>query len=269
MPKNKFMTKKEYDISFTHFFGLRKNIAKSLVQYGLSSGINVLDILAGHGFFSYEIAKIIKNGKVIAIGLQNDLDSFQSFSNQIKKGKQRKPLELIEYKLMDVTKLEFPQNTFDFITNFLGLEDVNMTKGLEGVKQALSECSRVLKPSGFLQITLCLEGDEPDQIIAKEVSELIGHKAIFYSKEFYRDELEKNNIEIIDERWFYSKRKMNADQAKKELVFACNETPKYFKEYNIKTISFEDLWNIYGERIEKHGMAFYSQLLVIIGRKVI
>lgn len=269
MPKNKFMSKEEYDNSFTRFFDLRGKIAKSLVSYGLKSGLNILDILAGHGFFSYEIAEVIKEGKITAIGLQNDLDSFHSFSKQLKKEKQKKLLGLIDYKLMDVTNLEFPDNTFDFVTNFLGLEDVNMTRGSEGVKQALRECARVLKPSGILQITLCLEGDEPDQIIAKEVTKLIGHQAFFYPKEFYIEELEKKNIEIIDEKWFYSKRKMTTEQAKEELAFACNETPKYFKEYNIKTISFEELWKKYGEKIEKHGMAFYSQLLVLIGKKII
>jgi ubiquinone/menaquinone biosynthesis C-methylase UbiE len=266
LPKNKFMSKEEYANSFTRFFGLRGKIAKSLIPFGLSSGMNILDILAGHGFFSYEIAKIIKDGKITAIGLQNDLDSYNSFSKTLKKGKQ-KPLELINYQLMDVIKLEFPDNTFDFVTNFLGLEDVNMTRGSDGVKQALRECARVLKPSGILQITLCLEGDESDQIIAKEVTELIGHQAIFYPKEFYIEEFEKNNIEIIDEKWFYSKRKMTTEQAKEELAFACNETPKYFKEYNIKTISFEELWKKYGEKIKKHGMAYYSQLLVLTGRK--
>ena len=267
LPINKFMTKKEYDYSFTHFFGLRGKIAKSLIPFGLTSGINILDILAGHGFFSYEIAKIIKEGKITAIGLQNDIDSFLSFSKELKNGKQKKKLELIDYKLMDVTKLEFPDNTFDFVTNFLGLEDVNMTRGLEGVKQALRECARVLKTSGILQITLCLEGDEPDQIIAKEVTDLIGHQAIFHPKEFYLKELKKNNIEIIDEKWFYSKRKMTAEQAKEELAFACDETPKYFKKYNIKTITFDELWNRFGKKIEKYGVAFYSQLLILIGKK--
>jgi ubiquinone/menaquinone biosynthesis C-methylase UbiE len=263
------MSKEEYAKSFTRFFGLREKIAKSLIDFGLTSEMKILDILAGHGFFSYEIAKIIKKGKITAIGLQNDLDSFNSFSKKLKDGKQRKPLELINYELMDVTNLEFPDNTFDYVINFLGLEDVNMTRGSEGVKQALRECARVIKPSGNLQITLCLEGDEPDQIIAKEVTELIGHQAIFHPKEFYIEELEKNNIEIIGERWFYSRRKMTAEQAKEELTFACDETPKYFKEFNIKTISFDELWSKYGERIEKHGMAFYSQLLTLIGRKVL
>ncbi|NHK30779.1 MAG: class I SAM-dependent methyltransferase [Asgard group archaeon] len=269
LPKNKFMSKEEYANSFTRFFALRKKIARSLISFGLSSGMNILDILAGHGFFSYEIAKLIKKGKITAIGLQNDLDSFNSFSKKLIDEQQRKAIELINYELMDIINLEFPDNTFDFVVNFLGLEDVNMTRGPEGVKQALRECARVLKPSGILQITLCLEGDEPDQIIAKEVTDLIGHQAIFYPKEFYIEELEKSSIEIIDERWFYSKRKMTAEQAKEELVFACNETPKYFKEYDIKTISFEELWKKYGEKIEKHGMAFYSQLLILIGRKII
>lgn len=261
------MSNTEYDKSFTHFLGIRRKIAQSLIPHGLKSGLKILDVLAGHGFYSYEITKIIKKGKIISIGLQNDVESFQRFKLSMKKRKQEKSLGLIDYRLMDITKIDFPENTFDFVINFLGLEDVNMTKGTKGVKDALKECCRVLKPTGTLQLTLCLEGDEPDQIIAKEITEAIGHQAIFYPKEFYIDELKRNNIEVFNEKWFYTKRKMTYDQAKEELSFACNETPKYLKNFEIKTIQFEELWNKYSKRIKKYGMAFYSQLLVIIGKK--
>jgi ubiquinone/menaquinone biosynthesis C-methylase UbiE len=261
------MTNKEYTKSFTHFFGLRRKIAKTLTNYGLKSGSKVLDILAGHGFFSFEIAYNLRNGKIIAIGLKNDLDSYYKSLKSLSKRKQRKITNIVEYKLMDVSQLEFADNSFDFVVNFLGLEDVNMTSGIDGLKQAISECSRVLKPSGILQFTLCLEGDEPDQVLAKEVTKSIGHQAIFHSKDFYIKELEKNKIKIVDEKWFYTKRKMTAKQAEEELSFACNETPKFFKEYGIETIPFEELWKKYGEEIKMHGMAYYSELLILIGKK--
>jgi hypothetical protein len=60
---------------------------------------------------------------------------------------------------------------------------------------------------------------------------------------------------------------MTTEQAKEELLFACNETPKIFKVYHVKTISFETLWEMYKEKIEKYGMAYYSKLITIIGRK--
>ena len=267
MSKNNFMSNKEYAKSFTHFWGLRRKIARTLIPYGLKADSKILDILAGHGFYSYEIAKIIEKGKIISIGLSNDVESFQRVKQSKTRRKHQKLLDLIDYRLMDATKIEYPENSFDFVVNFLGLEDVNMTKGIDGVKEALKECSRVLKPSGILQITLCLEGNDPDQIIAKEVTEAIGHQAIFYPKEFYIDELKRNNIEIIKEKWFYTKRKMTQKQAKEELIFACEETPKYFKDYKINTMTFEELWDKYGERIKKYGLAFYSQLLVLIGQK--
>ena len=81
--KNKFMTNKEYEKSFTSFWNIRKKIAKTLLPYGLQSASKVLDVAAGHGFFTFEIAKLVQQGKICAIGLQNDFESYQRFANSL------------------------------------------------------------------------------------------------------------------------------------------------------------------------------------------
>ena len=261
------MSDKEYVNSFTHFFDLRKKVAKTLIPYRKKYPTEILDILAGHGFYSKEVAKNVKKSHITAIGLQNDLESYDRFVHSFKNRKQQKCFKKISYKVMNVADLEFSDNKFDMVVNFLGLEDVNMTIGIGGVKMALKESVRVLKPNSIIQITLCQEGNDPDQKLAKEITEIIGHQAIFHEKEFYIKELKRNDVEIIDQKRFYTKRKMTAEQAKEELLFACNESPNIFREYNVKTIPFEMLWQNYKEKLEKNGMAYYSELLTIIGRR--
>ncbi|MFX1250957.1 MAG: class I SAM-dependent methyltransferase [Promethearchaeota archaeon] len=265
--KNEFMTDAEYEECFMDFWGIRAKIATALIPYGLQSGVFVLDVPSGHGLLAYEVAKIIQKGEIHAIGLKNDLETFHRFSRSLKTKKEREPLNLIRYHVMDATQLTFPIGKFDFIVNFLGLEDINMTKGVQGVKLSLAEFIRVLKQDGIIQLTLWLEGNEPDEVLAKEIHEFIGFNAIFYPKKFYVQELENLGVEILGEKWFYTQRKMTAVQAKEELYFACTETAKIFREYNIQTVSFEELWEKFGNQIETHGMAYYSDLCVLIGRK--
>lgn len=263
---NEFMTDEEYETCFVDFWGIRTKIAHMLTNYGLQSGARVLDVPAGHGFFAYEIAKVINQGDIHAVGLNNDLRTFHAFSRSLR-DTEREYLKLITYHVADATRLPFCTGTFDFVVNFLGLEDINMTKGRTGVEHSLAEFVRVLAPGGVIQITLCLEGDEPDQVIAREVFEYIGFNAVFYPKAFYIRALEKVGVHILAEKWFYTHRKMTASQAMEELRFACEETPTIFKDYNVHTVSFEELWQKFGERIKIHGMAFYSNLCVLVGQK--
>jgi ubiquinone/menaquinone biosynthesis C-methylase UbiE len=265
--KNEFMTDQEYEECFVEFWGIRSNIAHTLTEYGLKPGISVLDVPAGHGFFSYEVAKVIQRGEIHAVGLKNDLESFERFSRSLKTESERYYLDMITYSVMDAVNLGFPSEIFDFVVNFLGLEDINMTRGKKGVKKSLSEFVRVLTCNGVIQVTVCIEGDEPDQVIAKEVMDYLGAQAVFYPKEFYVQELETLGVSIVAEKWFHTHKKMTAKQAEEELRFACDEPPKIFSDYNVTTVPFDELWDKFGSRIETHGMAYYSDLCVLIGRK--
>ncbi len=260
---NQFMTDEEYETCFTEFWGIRSKIAHILTEYGLNPNSIILDIPSGHGFFAYEIASYIKTGRVYAVGLHNDAKAFKAFSRSVKDSKN---LKSIYYNVMDAAQLAFSSESFDFVVNFLGLEDINMTKGMKGVKQSLSEFVRVLNPGGFIQITLCLEGNEPDQVFAREIMEYCLN-AVFYNKSFYVEELERLGITMCGEKWFHTHRKWTPDQAKKELKFCCEEAPTIFADYNVRSVPFNELWQKFGERIEKYGVAYYSDLCVLIGQK--
>jgi ubiquinone/menaquinone biosynthesis C-methylase UbiE len=260
---NQFMTDEEYETCFTEFWGIRSKIAHILTEYGLNPGSTIMDIPSGHGFFAYEIARYIKRGRIYAVGLHNDFKAFKAFSRSVKDSEN---LKSIFYNVMDAAQLAFSSESFDFVVNFLGLEDINMTKGIEGVKQSLSECVRVLNPGGFIQITLCLEGNEPDQVLAKEIMEYC-LDGVFFSKSFYVEELERLGITMSGEKWFHTRKKMTADQAKEELRFCCEEAPIIFADYHVRSVSFDELWQKFGEQIESHGVAYYSDLCMLIGQK--
>jgi ubiquinone/menaquinone biosynthesis C-methylase UbiE len=264
--KNTYMTDEEYSNCFINFFGIREKISKHLKNYKLKPTSKVLDVLAGHGLFSLEMMKLIGNGEVHAVGLQNDKTSFNRML-YTSNSSERKLLERIKYHIMDTRDLKFPSEYFDFVVNFLGLEDLNMTTGNKGVKQSLREFVRVLKKDGIILITLWLEGDDKDKILAKEINEFIGHNATFYPKSFYIDQLRKFGVTICEEKWYYTGKKMTSEQAKEELSYSCSKTSEVFKEYEVTTVSFEDLWKKFGKSIERYGVAYYSELCTIIGKK--
>jgi ubiquinone/menaquinone biosynthesis C-methylase UbiE len=261
------MLEKEYKESFTKFFDLRDKITNFLMDYSLFDANRILDIPAGHGFFSIEIVKKIPKVNIIAIGLKNDKNSFEKVKNSIVQTKEGNFIKNIDYKIMDASDLKFPKEYFDFVVNFLGLEDINMTIGKMGLRKSIKEFVRVLKVGGKIQIAINIEGNQPDQILATEINQAIGPNAIFYPKSFYADELTKNGIKIINERWFYTFRKMTLSQAKEEIKFACQNTPNIFKDFNVRTVPFEKIWKKYKSRIKKYGVAFYSRILVLIGKK--
>jgi ubiquinone/menaquinone biosynthesis C-methylase UbiE len=260
------MTDEEYAECFMSFWGIRTQIARLLTHHGLEKGVKILDIPSGHGVFALEIARVISRGQVHGIGLLNDVQTFKAFCRSLPSEDQQY-LTLIDYHVMDATHLGFKPSSFDFVVNFLGFEDINMTRGQQGVQQALRECSRVLKPGGILQLTLCLEGNTPDERVARDVFSLLGCRALFHPKEWYIEELSHCGIPLLDEHWFHTHRKMTVSQAKEEISFACREIPRLFSSYGVTTMPFESLWDKVGDRIEAHGMAYYSHLCVLIGQK--
>jgi ubiquinone/menaquinone biosynthesis C-methylase UbiE len=175
---------------------------------------------------------------------------------------------LVDYLVTDVVSLPIADNSTDFVVNFLGFEDINMTHGLSGVASSIGEIHRILRKNGFVELALCIEGDEPDEILSRDVSRYIGHGAFFGDKDYYLTILEDAGFGVVGERWFYSHRKMTARQAEEELRFACEETPKNFSEFGVRTKTFDEVWNRFGSRIQRVGLSYYSDICVLIAEKV-
>ncbi len=259
---SQFFSDEEYENAFTNFEGIRRKIAQHLkMSFPLKEG-TIMDLLSGHGFMTAEIANMYTSCKVFATGLINDFRAFMAF-----KAYSMIPASFwngVDYIICDVTDLPFKNGYFDLVTNFLGLEDVVMTCGNNGLLSTISEMVRVTKKNMPIQITIVEYGDTPEEQLAKEIWESIGLNAVFLDYEFYVDAFEEHGLRPIDEVTFKTRKKMTPEQATKELVFACEEAPKIFARYGVKAIAFDELISQFQDRLRKHGMAYYPNIRTII-----
>jgi hypothetical protein len=148
--------------------------------------------------------------------------------------------------------------------NFLGLEDLHMTMGVKGLEKMVEEVERIAKKDALIQISMVEYGDSPEEKVAQEVWREIGLNAVFLERAYYLELLEKVDLHLVEEYTLLMNRKMTPSQAKEELKFACVEAPKIYASFGVRAMGFDELWEMYGERIEAHGMAYWPKVHVII-----
>lgn len=257
-----YFTDEEYQRAFSDFEGIRTKIAEFLKQRFTVETGRILDLLAGHGYLSAELARVFPQATLYATGLRNDLESFLKL-----KQSEHYPKNVwrhVKYVDCDVTSLPFDDYYFDLAANFLGLEDVMMTKGRHGLSTMISEVSRVIRPNGVIEIALVEYGDTPEERVAEEIWSSIGLNAVFLDKAFYVGEFQKHGFSQHEEWVLQVRKKMTCPQAEEELRFACEQAPKIFSEYDIKALTLDRLMDRFGERIQEHGMAFYPNVRILI-----
>jgi ubiquinone/menaquinone biosynthesis C-methylase UbiE len=259
--ENVYLSAEEYRSYFIELGGVRRRLAKDLSEFGVQPRQWVLDVCSGHGFLAWEVAKLMGRGGVVGIGLHTDVESSKNFLREENRHR------IVSYIETDSTTMPFSDGSFDTAVNFLGLEDVNMTRGKLGVRKTIGEMIRAVKTGGLVEIALNINGEEEDEVLNEEISRFIGHNAFFYRPEFYIQELERRDAEILDEKWYYTDKKMTAEQAREELRYACEMTPKVYSDFGVSCKSLEEVWNRFGDRIERHGLALYSDILAIFARK--
>jgi len=254
---SEYLTDEEYEMYWFRLGGLRKAISEDL---GLSAGMKILDVGTGWGHFAIEMAKLLKEGKVVGIDITSEVDKARQFA------KRNKVDDIVQIMRMDATDLRFPDNSFDLAASFLGMRDIHMTRGEKGVKKAVREMIRVTKEGG--RIALCITPPEDmeteDQRIAVEVEgKIFGAKSL--PKEFYIDIFRNNHIELRKTGAYYTNKKLTAHQARIELKEGIEIARKVYGK-NVR--DFEDVWSEYGERIETFGYGMYSKVVLLIGEKV-
>jgi ubiquinone/menaquinone biosynthesis C-methylase UbiE len=260
-----YFSDNEYQRAFDHFEGIRQKIASLLRELTPQAGGQVLDLLAGHGYLSVELAQVFPECVIHSTGLKSDYDTFLALkrSGYYPESVWRN----IKYEECDVTSLPFDSGYFNLVANFLGLEDIMMTSGESGLRSVISEVSRVTDSKGLAEITVVEYGDAPEEQIAEEVWSNIGLNAVFKEKEFYIREFERHGLLPAQEVVFQVRKKMTYEQAEEELRFACEEAPRIFSDYEVTAVDFDDLMASYGQRIREHGMAFYPNVRIIIFEK--
>ena len=257
-----YFTDDEYQRVFFEFGDFRAKIVERLrTLTNLEEGI-ILDLLSGHSLLSAEVAKKFPNSIIIGTGLLNDIESYQRVksSNQFQDGVWSK----VQYIGCDVSTIPLKSESCDLIVNFLGLEDVNMTRGTSGIESVFQEVRRLLIPEGLLQISLVEYGESPAEALAKEIWETIGLNAVYLKRDEYLQILEPIGFEVVDEFVLNLGKKMTSEQAREELEFACNEAPRIFSGFRVSAIGIDELWNIFSERIEEFGVAYLSPVRILV-----
>lgn len=254
----KYVTDKEYETYFSSLNGLRGRIAGELP---VESGMNILDVATGYGFFALEIAERDKDLKITGIDITRS-----NVENSKKNIEKRNFGEKIEVKRMDATKMGFPDEKFDMVVNFLGLEDIHMTRGKDGVQKTFNEVNRVLKPDRFFY-SVIMPPDEMETEAQRTEVALFSYicDATWLNYKEYEEMFARAEFKIIGKKHFFTGRKLTPDQAKEEIKFACSEVPKI---YGIDTPPFEDVWDRFGLKIEKNGLGQCSKVLLVSAHKV-
>jgi len=257
-----YFTNREYERAFFEFGNIRGKIADKMKQLSSLEGGTILEFLSGHGLLSAEMAIRFPKSRILGIGLSNDVETWKQLRNLMKY-----PQEIwsnFHYLLSNATRMPLKSSSCDMVVNFLGLEDLNMTSGWSGVKQAISEIDRITKRDALIQISLVEYGGTPEELLAKEIWNTIGLNAVFQNMEDYLQRFEEVNIHPIESLKFEHRRKMTAKQAREELRFACEEAPQIFSTFDVRAIKFDELWEKFGERIEECGVAYWPNIQVVI-----
>jgi len=254
----KYISEKEYPTCFSKLCGLRTRIAKALP---IKSGRSILDLGTGYGYFAIEVAKLRRNVKIIGIDI-SEIDILNAERNVTDQNLSSR----IQAVKMDATKLNFRDESFDMVVNFLGLEDIFMTRGKTGLQKTFYEIKRALKPKGYFCFVVMPPEDMETEAQKIEVA-LFSYisDATWLSKNEYVAMLRKAGFEIVRIKSFYTRKQLSPDLAQKEIKFAIENAAKIYAK---KPRSFEDAWKRFGTKITRYGLGHYSKVALMIAKKI-
>ena len=161
---------------------------------------------------------------------------------------------------MDATSLYFPNDSFDTVVNYLGFEDIHMTRGVKGVEQAFFEVFRVLKSGGsfyFVAMPPDLMDSMAQRIEVDVFTWICGAK--WLESDHYMGFAEAAGLNFREKKDYYTGKKLTVEQAKEEIEYACLNVPR---NYGVEAKGFQETWEKFGELIELHGMGHYSKTVL-------
>jgi ubiquinone/menaquinone biosynthesis C-methylase UbiE len=255
--KEEYVSAEEYPTYFSELSNLRSIIASDLP---IEVSMRILDLGTGHGFFALQLARQEHSLRIVGIDI--------SPSDILRARKKLEGYDFedrVKFIEMDAADMSFPSASFDMIVNFLGLEDVHMTTGRNGVQDTFLEVNRVLRPNGHF----CFAAMPPDEMETEaqkiEVavfSYICG--AMWLDTGEYQEMLVRAGLKLAGRRSYYTGKKLSPEHARIEIRFACENVPKI---YGVSTASFEETWTKFGKDIEQHGMGHYSKVVLFVAQK--
>jgi ubiquinone/menaquinone biosynthesis C-methylase UbiE len=252
-----YISTEEYPRYFSRLNNLRGTIAGHLP---IKSNMRILDLATGYGFFAFELGEQNNSLKIVGIDISTN-DILQARKNLEGRGL----ADRVAFVAMDATSMGFPTGSFDMIVNFLGLEDIHMTRGKNGVQNTFIDANRVLKPQGYFCF-VAMPSDEMETEAQRIEVALFSYisGATWLRTEEYESMLSRAGLKSTTKRSYYTGKKLTPEHAKIEIRFACDNVPTI---YGISTPPFEKVWAEFGKRIEQHGLGHYSKVVLFIAEK--
>ena len=255
--KEEYVSAEEYPGYFAKLNDLRRPIANALP---IRPGMRILDLATGYGFFALQLVRRDSSLRVVGIDISRS-DVRQARQNCEEDDLRRR----VEFLEMDATDMGFTNGSFDMIVNFLGLEDIHMTRGKNGIHNTFLEANRILRPGGCLCF-VAMPPDEMETEAQKIEVALFSHVcgATWLSTGEYGELLRRAGLTLTARRSYYTGKKLSPEYAKIEIRFACQNVPEI---YGVKTLSFQEAWARFGKDIEENGMGHYSRVVLFLAEK--
>lgn len=255
--KEEYVSAEEYPGYFAKLNDLRRRIASALP---VRPDMRILDLATGYGFFALQLVRRDSSLRVVGIDISRS-DVLQARQN-CEEHDLEKRVELLE---MDAASMGFTSDSFDMIVNFLGLEDIHMTRGKNGIQNTFLEANRVLRPNG----SFCFVAMPPDEMETRaqkiEVA-LFSHicGATWFSTDEYGEMLRRAGLKLTGREKYYTGKKLSPEHARMEISFACDNVPRI---YGVAARSFEETWARFGKDIEENGLGHYSKVVLFMAEK--
>jgi SAM-dependent methyltransferase len=249
-----FVSDEEYPTYFVNLEGMRDRAAAEL--RGLAG--EVLDMATGSAYFAMALAREHPGIHVTAI----DIDGLKTARENVDEARLSGRIALRE---MDATSLEFEDGSFDHVVNFLGLEDIHMTRGRGGVEKAFNEAHRVLRPGGSFCF-VAMPSDEAETPAQRNEVEVFSWicDATWLTREEYMGLISGSGLAFEYGKVFRTGKRLTVEQAREEMEFACENVPAI---YGRPARGFDEAWERFGDGIKEHGMGHYSRLELFVTRK--
>lgn len=183
------------------------------------SGKRVLDLPSGEGygsFFLSTLAESVVGGDISELAVNSSKNKYKN-SN-------------LTFQTLDMTDLKFPENKFDVITCFEGIEHIEK----EQQDMSLEGFAKILGPGGVLIIST------PN----RKVYDDVGHRNEFHKREYYFEEFKNHLKSYFKNVDFFGQ--TTADG----VIFRSYETNSSPHVANIQRIKIEGL--AIEESIEEH-----------------
>jgi ubiquinone/menaquinone biosynthesis C-methylase UbiE len=255
-PDELYVPELEYEDYTSRLDGLR---ARVVAQLPLEPRMRILDIATGSALFAIELVKRDPSLKIIAIDVSD-----RAIKIADRRIRERWLDPHVTTMKMDATRLEFQGSSFGMAVNFMGLNDVDMTRGDQGVRQTFHEVARVLKPRGYFCFTI-IPPEEAETEAQKLETEVYAYAcgAKWLPAIRYQEYLRGAGFTLVKREVFYTGKKLRSEQARLEIQAAIENA----RNHDVEALPLEEVWEKYGKEIEKNGLGHASRVVLMMARR--